>query len=140
MSDFYDVPASSIDIISSSMAHALGAAGGFCAGSKQVVDHQRLSGLAYCFSAAMPALLAVAAIEGLNNLKTKPVILANLKENIRVFRNALGKPKNMALNTDNSSPVIHLRFQRSFDDTQEEEDALQMIVQRVTFLCQYADR
>lgn len=32
--------------------------GGFCSGEREVVDHQRLSGLGYCFSAALPPYLA----------------------------------------------------------------------------------
>jgi hypothetical protein len=37
---------------------ALGSVGGFCAGDREVVDHQRLSGLGYCFSASLPPFLA----------------------------------------------------------------------------------
>lgn len=42
--------------------HALASVGGFCSGSVEVTEHQRLSGLGYCFSAALPPYLATAAI------------------------------------------------------------------------------
>lgn len=41
--------------------NSLAAIGGFCSGEREVVDHQRLSGLGYCFSAALPPYLATGA-------------------------------------------------------------------------------
>lgn len=41
--------------------NALGSIGGFCAGDREIVDHQRLSGLGYCFSASLPPFLATGA-------------------------------------------------------------------------------
>jgi len=55
--------------VSSTLEYALASTGGFCCGRKYVVDHQRLSGLGYVFSASLPPLLARAAIEGLNILE-----------------------------------------------------------------------
>ena len=33
--------------------NSLASIGGFCAGDREIVDHQRLSGLGYCFSASL---------------------------------------------------------------------------------------
>lgn len=38
--DHFGVDPSKVEIISASMAHSLSSAGGFCAGSKEIVDHQ----------------------------------------------------------------------------------------------------
>lgn len=38
--------------------NSLASIGGFCAGDREIVDHQRLSGLGYCFSASLPPFLA----------------------------------------------------------------------------------
>ena len=38
-------------------------AGGFCTGTKFVIEHQRLSGLGYCFSASLPPMLAASSIQ-----------------------------------------------------------------------------
>lgn len=46
-----------------SMENALSSTGGFCVGRSFVIDHHRLSGLGYCFSASLPPLLATAAGE-----------------------------------------------------------------------------
>ena len=45
------------------MEAAIGSIGGFCVGTKFVIEHQRLSGLGYCFSAALPPMLAASAIK-----------------------------------------------------------------------------
>lgn len=42
--------------------HALASVGGFCSGNMEVTEHQRLAGMGYCFSAALPPYLATAAI------------------------------------------------------------------------------
>ncbi len=53
------------------MEMALGSVGGFCVGSAFVVSHQVLSGQGYCFSASLPPLLAISAIEALNIMESK---------------------------------------------------------------------
>lgn len=56
--------------MAASMSAALGSVGGFCAGRSYVIDHQRLSGQGYCFSASLPPLLANAAITSLGKLSS----------------------------------------------------------------------
>ncbi|KAG2454807.1 hypothetical protein HYH02_000639 [Chlamydomonas schloesseri] len=58
-----------VDIIAASMSHAMGSVGGFCVGDRTIVDHQRLSGSGYCFSASLPPYLAVAGINFLRHLR-----------------------------------------------------------------------
>ena len=40
--EYWDVPTTAIDVLTSSMSHALGSIGGFCAGARTVVFHQVL--------------------------------------------------------------------------------------------------
>jgi hypothetical protein len=56
------------DVVVASLGTALAGVGGFCAASREIVDHQRLSGLGYCFSASLPPFLAVAAHATLDRL------------------------------------------------------------------------
>ena len=44
------------------MSPAFGSLGGLCVGTAEVIDHQRLSGAGYCFSAAAPPFYSAAAI------------------------------------------------------------------------------
>ena len=80
-----------IDLIVGSMETSLGSIGGFCAGRSFVIDHQRLSGQGYCFSASLPPLLAVAAIESLANLENDRTLISRLQENVTRVRTALEK-------------------------------------------------
>lgn len=55
-----------VDIVGSSLGNAVASVGGFCSGDREIVDHQRLSGLGYCFSASLPPYLASAAVAALD--------------------------------------------------------------------------
>jgi serine palmitoyltransferase len=79
------VDAAEVDMIVGSMAGPLCAAGGFCAGSDEIVEHQRLSAAAYTFSAALPAMSATTASETLMILQTTPDLMVQLRENIKVM-------------------------------------------------------
>jgi serine palmitoyltransferase len=79
------VDSAEVDMIIGSMAGPLAAAGGFCAGSDDVVEHQRISASAYTFSAALPAMAAVTASETLMMLQTQPDLLTSLRENIKTM-------------------------------------------------------
>ncbi|KAI5149028.1 uncharacterized protein NESG_00989 [Nematocida ausubeli] len=59
---FFGANPSQIDLRIGSLSTGFGSAGGFCVGSKEASDLQRLSSLAYCFSASLPAYLAQAAL------------------------------------------------------------------------------
>jgi 7-keto-8-aminopelargonate synthetase-like enzyme len=73
-------------MIVGSLAGPLCAGGGFCAGSVDIVEHQRISAAAYTFSAALPAMLATTASETLNILQTNPDILSQCRENMKAMR------------------------------------------------------
>jgi serine palmitoyltransferase len=86
LTEAQNVDPSQVDMIIGSLAGPLCAGGGFCAGPKDVVEHQRISSTAYTFSAALPAMLAVTASECINLLQSNPEILQQCRENIRLLR------------------------------------------------------
>ncbi|KAF7269483.1 serine palmitoyltransferase subunit I [Rhynchophorus ferrugineus] len=55
-----------VDLIISTLESAIGSIGGFCAGSHTAIEHQRLSGNGYIFSASLPTYLVQACIESIN--------------------------------------------------------------------------
>lgn len=91
-----------------SVANGLNSSGGFCAGSRHVVDHQRINGTSFVFSAAVPALLAVSASEGINILRNTPSILSTLQENIRAIRTVLERVDCITIPSHAASPIIHI--------------------------------
>jgi len=79
------VDATVVDMIIGSLAGPLCAGGGFCAGSEEICEHQRISAASYTFSAALPAMLATTASEALLMLQHNPDILATARENIKTM-------------------------------------------------------
>jgi serine palmitoyltransferase len=120
LTDLFDIPAVEVDMIVGSMANALCSSGGFCAGSEEIVDHQRLSGLAYCFSASIPAMLAVSASEAIKLIKEQPSLLVELSERAKSFRSILGHKSLEPYidlysgDLDNPAPFFHIRIKSSF--------------------------
>ncbi|KAJ3041937.1 serine palmitoyltransferase component [Rhizophlyctis rosea] len=132
ISDHFDIPATSIDILVGSMANTLASSGGFCCGTKEVVEHQRLSGQAYTYSASLPAMLAVAAIEGLHILNDQPTVLSRLRENASVIYTTLTKNLHpdaevQLKDVSDSSPIMHLRLRLRMG-REEQERVLQDVV------------
>jgi 7-keto-8-aminopelargonate synthetase-like enzyme len=72
-------------MIIGSMSGPLAAAGGFCAGSDDIVEHQRITAAAYTYSAALPAMAAVTASETLMILQTQPEHITSLRESIKTM-------------------------------------------------------
>ncbi|KAG5458777.1 MAG: pyridoxal phosphate-dependent transferase, partial [Olpidium bornovanus] len=118
LTDHFKVPVSDVEFVVGSLAHALCSSGGFCAGTHQICDHQRLSGLSYCFSASLPALLAVAASEGLNHIRDgekvrksgESVCLRDLRENGAAILHILSNVRGIETAGAPGSPVVHLRL------------------------------
>jgi serine palmitoyltransferase len=110
ISDYFSVAASEIDIIIGSLAHSFGANGGFCAGTDAITDHQRLSGQGYCFSASLPALMAASGWEAIDYLESNASVMGLLAENISIMREMLFSFKQIHLESDCHSPLIHLRL------------------------------
>jgi 7-keto-8-aminopelargonate synthetase-like enzyme len=63
-----NIDVSRIDAIIGSLEHAVAGVGGFCAGKKGLVEHQRLAGSGYCFSASSPPSSCSAATAVINDL------------------------------------------------------------------------
>lgn len=86
LTEAQNVDAREIDMIIGNLSGPLCAAGGFCAGTKEVVEHQRISSASYTFSAALPALLSTTASETISMLQEQPEILTALRDNIKAMR------------------------------------------------------
>lgn len=131
VTDHYKISSKDIEIIAGSLSNSLGAAGGFCAGDKNIIDHQVLSSQAYCYSASLPAFLAAGAIVSLKKLSQNGQEIAfNLSENIRTFRKEFTPyPSHMELLGSNGSPLLYLAFNENFDASfDEQKEILKMVI------------
>lgn len=86
LTEAQNVDPQQIDMIIGSLSGPLCAGGGFCAGAKDVVEHQRILSSAYTYSAALPAMLAVTASETISLLQSNPDILTQCRDNIKAMR------------------------------------------------------
>lgn len=86
LTEAQNVDATEIDMIIGSLSGPLCAAGGFCAGTEEVVEHQRINAASYTYSAALPALLSTTASETIAMLQEQPEILTGLRDNIKAMR------------------------------------------------------
>ncbi|QRV98911.1 aminotransferase class I and II protein [Ceratobasidium sp. AG-Ba] len=127
LTELYNVPATEVDMLVGSIANGLCSAGGFCAGSSVVVNHQRINGTSFVFSAALPALLAVAGSEAISILTSTPSALAALHENSRIMRGAIEKIEQIDITSHPASPVIHFTL-KTLSSLPSTQSVLQQIV------------
>ena len=91
LTEYFNIPASEIDILTGSMATGLTTGGGFCAGSEHVCRHQRINSSASVFSASLPAVLTTTSSTALAVLASTPSLITSLQTNIQTFRQQLAK-------------------------------------------------
>lgn len=103
------VPRSDIDITIGSLSTAMGSSGGFCAGAKLLIDHQRITSLAYTFSATCPPYLARIASEVVSMFEDDsfgPPTVAALREKASVVYKTLVRQKHIQLISRPDSPLV----------------------------------
>jgi len=113
LTELYNIPASKVDMLLGSCAIGLNSCGGFCAGSQIVVEHQRINGSSFVFSASMPGLLAVSASEGISIIRSTPSIFETLQANIHAARSILDKLDCINIPSHPASPVVHIYVRQS---------------------------
>ncbi|XP_012530923.1 serine palmitoyltransferase 1 [Monomorium pharaonis] len=121
ITEYHNIPASEIDMIMGSLECAIGTIGGFCVGTSFIIDHQRLSGLGYCFSASQPPLLASAAITSLNKIENNLEIFQSLRNNALLIDNGLKKIPMLECTSSPESPLKHVYLKGQKDRTIEEK-------------------
>lgn len=119
-----------VDLVCSSLEHSISSIGGFCVGANFIVEHQRLSGLGYCFSASLPPLLAQAAISALDVFEQQPKIFDELQNVCAIVQSKFSNLTHFTLGGDILSPVKHLYLRREDLSVEEKERVLQEIVDK----------
>jgi serine palmitoyltransferase len=141
LTEAQNVDPSQVDMIIGSLAGPLCAGGGFCAGNKDVVEHQRISAASYTFSAALPAMLATTASETLSVLQSNPDILVQCRENIKAMKGQLDPRSDWVMCTSApENPVMLLTLKPDVVktrrlSTEDQERLLQECVEEVSFAC-----
>ncbi|XP_059170933.1 serine palmitoyltransferase 1-like [Physella acuta] len=129
VTEHYGINPDQLDLISGSLENSMASVGGFCAGKKFIIDHQRLSGLGYCFSASQPPMLAAAAIEALHILQERPRLLVDLRENCEKVHEKLSNISAFGVMGDKRSPVKHIYLNEPADDRDFDVTTLELVVE-----------
>ncbi|TSS11578.1 Serine palmitoyltransferase 1 [Bagarius yarrelli] len=128
VTEHFGVSIDDIDLISANMENAVASIGGFCCGRSFVIDHQRLSGQGYCFSASLPPMLATAAIEALNIMEEDPEIFTILREKCKYVHKALQGIPGLKLVGEPFAPALHLQLVNSTGSRESDVRTLRSIV------------
>uniref|UniRef100_A0A3Q2QV45 Serine palmitoyltransferase 1 n=1 Tax=Fundulus heteroclitus TaxID=8078 RepID=A0A3Q2QV45_FUNHE len=134
VTEHFGVNIDDIDLISANMENALASIGGFCCGRSFVIDHQRLSGQGYCFSASLPPMLAAAAIEALNIMEEDPSIFTVLREKCQHVYKALQGIPGLKLVGEPFAPAFHLQLEKSSGSRVSDMQLLRFIVDYVSLM------
>lgn len=110
VTELLGIEKSEVDLISASLEGSVESVGGFCVGSHFITEHQRLSGLGYCFSASQPPLLTQAAISALDVFEKNPKIFAQLNDVSEKVDKKFRELGRLELRGHPLSPVKHLYF------------------------------
>lgn len=129
VTELYNVDVNDIEIIMLGMDAAIGAVGGVCAASRDIVDHQRLASAGYCFSAAAPPFLSAAACTALDILsKNSSILLATLNNNVQRMHDKLKQIPGVHIRATTPSVIIHLELNAGVVAADEESIVIQNIV------------
>lgn len=128
--EHFGVPVNEVDVIVSSMETSMASVGGFCVGKSYIIDHQRLSGLGYCFSASLPPLTAVASIEALGAIDSSSQKLERLRSNAKCLRKLLSSVKALTVGGEDVCPVVHVHLSKTVSN-----DVAAKILQDVADQC-----
>lgn len=131
LTELLGVDKTEVDLISASLEAAVESVGGFCVGSHFIVEHQRLSGLGYCFSASQPPLLTQAAISALDIFEKDPKIFKKLNEVSEKVDKKFRELTRLTLKGHPISPVKHL-YLNDDKDASESDEILRKISDQVS--------
>lgn len=130
LTEFLNVDKFEVDLISASLEASAESVGGFCVGSHFIVEHQRLSGLGYCFSASQPPFLTQAAISALDVFENDKEIFKQLNEAAKKVDEKFKELTRFELRAHPLSPVKHL-YLRNLEDFTEMDELLRKISDQV---------
>ncbi len=122
LEEYQKRPMYDAEITTIALENSLGSIGGVTVGNEEVVDHQRLSGAGYCFSASAPPFTASAAVASLKILEDRPDLVQTLQSNVAYthktllqkvedFNKTQRECYKFVVTSDERSPIVVLQFE-----------------------------
>jgi serine palmitoyltransferase len=130
ITEHFSVNITDVEVVVLTLDTSLASVGGVCIGSREIVDHQRLSGAGYCFSASAPPFLSAVASRSLKLMQQEPQLLEKLQKNSATLFDKLKRIEALKLLSVNVSPVFCLVLREELPLDKERE-----IIQKTAQLC-----
>ncbi|KAL8570676.1 hypothetical protein ACOMHN_039111 [Nucella lapillus] len=127
VTEHFGISIEDVEMVTASLENSMASIGGFCCGKKFIIDHQRLSGMGYCFSASQPPMVAVAATKALSLMENDPTLLVKLGENCRRVHQAVQQMEGVEVRGSDLSPVQHLQLCEPAADRELDMRTLHMV-------------
>ena len=111
VTEHFGIPMKKVDILCGSLCASAGSVGGFCIGNEsEVVNHQRLQGAGYVFSASAPPFVARSATVAIQKLADNPKLSQTVRENALQLWSGLEDCRYLDIPSAPESPVLHIRI------------------------------
>jgi serine palmitoyltransferase len=128
LTEYLGLKTDDVEVITLTLDTALGSVGGICVGRRGIVDHQRLSGAGYCFSASLAPFFAACAIAALQTIQSEPVLLQKLANvSKRLYHGFAKVPFLQLLSKNDDTGIFHFVLQNRLNSDLEEAMCLQRI-------------
>lgn len=119
VTEHFGISPKSVEMIIGNLTTSFCSGGGFCAASKEIVDHQRISGSSYVFSAALPAMMATQVTGCIALMRKDPSVFVTLAQNSKLFRDIIDASPYVLSEAWEKSPMLHLRLRSILGDDEE---------------------
>eukprot|EP00736_Rhodelphis_marinus_P004394 Rmarinus@m.10727 len=128
--EHFGLSLSDVEIVTANLGYAVGSVGGICVSKNHaMIDHQRLSGIGYCFSASLPPFQSAVTVHNVGVLADEgSALVAPLQDNIKALKTGLDKIPELVTSGSVYSPLLHLRFKKSLGSDEADESRLRELV------------
>jgi serine palmitoyltransferase len=114
LTEYYNIDPTRLDMIMGTLEGAIGSIGGFCAGSNMTIEHQRLSGSGYIFSASLPTYLVKVVLKSIELLGDAP---QKFSEFAKTFHRFLESECRFNVESHPEAPFKLIRIEPKTDET-----------------------
>lgn len=105
MSEYFDINPRDVDMWMGTLSKSFGSAGGYIAGSKELVEYLKFTAPGFVYSVGLPPPSTAAALAALRLLQEEPERVAQLGHNSRLFLR-LAKEAKLDTGLGNNTPVV----------------------------------
>jgi serine palmitoyltransferase len=124
-----------VEVVVGVLDTSLASCGGFCAAEHAVIDHQRLSGAGYVFSASGPPFSSVAGTKALSLVMAEAkTLLPKLRTNVDYIQKKLRALDGIVVKSSPESPLIYLSLTSAHEDHKKAVKSIaSMVINLINF-------